>query len=232
MRGVTVFRNSSAFGVSVWDFSLRSVRGDRVVQLTSSSNVVLFFQRSRISSPASATNASAGRGKRRLADMASSAAVESANTKNVSAMRPQNAAVAHCCSPYGHGLFQVQMLHEAYPYATVNLVAAFNNFLTSRSGAPGDPQNLNEFRLKCKINLQFKRPATNDTLLPIIPWRVAFYIEDGALQLSAAVDILSDYFKFNAASGHNTCEKRPSFTLRTALSVIPFVSDLRDVDVQ
>ena len=48
-------------------------------------NVVLLFQR----------------GKRRLADLASSAAVESASTKNVSAMRPHNATVALCCFPYG-----------------------------------------------------------------------------------------------------------------------------------
>jgi hypothetical protein len=108
----------------------------------------------------------------------------------------------------GQRVFQVQVVHDAYPSLVTDIVPAMNAFLSQASTSEEDPKTIQDLTTKCGVRMQITRPSSV-SVAPIVSWRVGFYIPGGAQQLSALVDMLLDYVEFRVNGGYTGKEKKP-----------------------
>ena len=89
----------------------------------------------------------------------------------------------------GLSLYQIQLRHDAYNSATVNLHDRFNSFLKVQDDAP---ENLAELQRRALIKLVTTTDDPDD--VGFVRWRNAFYVAGGAKALLNAMFLLDDFW--------------------------------------
>ena len=100
--------------------------------------------------------------------------------------------------PYGEGRWQLQVLHEANPTVTRDIIGGFNGFLAKKAADLKDdsaPKTLTELRAQCGMHLILSK-AASQTVVPVARWRIAFYMVGDTVALAAAVDLFVDYVEY------------------------------------